>query len=162
MRAESEPAAVLAQVGTPRKSSARDDAALLSTSARVIRHEDAREITGHLSDEIDERLNHVYTPVRQHDALAVFDLLLDVIVTALPDILSVEYEPDGKYSANFMSVHKKWWQPSSVIGDVSRTTLWNGAGPLRKVPLSTCARGDYRSLRFFRNAPKAYLIRNAL
>ncbi len=34
------------------------------------------------------------------------DLLIDVIVGELPDILSNEYDPDGQYRANFMSVHK--------------------------------------------------------
>ncbi len=38
---------VLAQVGTPRASSAGDDAALLSARARVIRDEDARELAAH-------------------------------------------------------------------------------------------------------------------
>ncbi len=35
------------------------------------------------------------------------DLLVGVIVAELPDILRDEYEPDGQYSAKFMSVHKK-------------------------------------------------------
>ncbi len=34
------------------------------------------------------------------------DLLIDVIVGESSDILSNEYDPDGQYRANFMSVHK--------------------------------------------------------
>ncbi len=68
-----ERAVVLAQVGTPRKSSAGDVAALLSARALVVRDEDARELAEHLSDKIDERISHLYTPVRQDEALAVLD-----------------------------------------------------------------------------------------
>ncbi len=42
------------------------------------------------------------------------DLLVDVIVAELPDILSDEYEPDGQYSANFMSVHEQ------MVADLKR------------------------------------------
>ncbi len=64
---------VLAQVGTPRASCAGDGAALLSARARVIRDEDSRELAGNLHDKVYERMNHLYTPVRQPHALAVLD-----------------------------------------------------------------------------------------
>ncbi len=68
-----ERAAVLAPVGTPRKSSARDNAALLYARAPVVRDEDARELAEYLSDKIDEWINQLYSHVRQDEALAVFD-----------------------------------------------------------------------------------------
>ncbi len=36
------------------------------------------------------------------------DLLIGAIVGELPDILSNEYDPDGRYRANFMSGQKTW------------------------------------------------------
>ncbi len=49
---------VLATVETPRVSSARDDAALLSARAPFICDEDARELAGHLRDKVHERMNN--------------------------------------------------------------------------------------------------------
>lgn len=64
---------VLNHNGTHRNSITGDVIVIDKSRSQIIRDDDTRELAGCLSDKMDERMSHLYLPVRQQDIRRILD-----------------------------------------------------------------------------------------